>query len=73
MTGSAQSGMSKLARCTADPSCPRRWATGSDRNCGGHPDGADDASLAARMEALGAAMAAAPGDGEPAALNSRDW
>ncbi len=58
---------SKLARCSTDPACPRRWADGGpDRPCGGHHG--DDGGLAARMAAMG--VTAAPGkhgegEGEP--------
>jgi len=48
----------RLARCTGDRSCPRRWTTGPDRDCGQHAGNGDD-ELAERMKALG--VAAVPG------------
>jgi hypothetical protein len=45
-------GMSeRLARCTTDPSCPRRWTSGPDRPCGTHHG--DYGPLGERMKALG--------------------
>jgi hypothetical protein len=52
-------GMSeRLARCTSDPACPQRWATGPDRPCGHHHG--DEGGLTDRMKELG--IAAVPGD-----------
>jgi hypothetical protein len=47
-----------------------RYATGDDRRCSDHTDtGEGVADRLARLTTL----TAAPGDGEPIPLNSRDW
>jgi hypothetical protein len=57
------------ARCP-EPACPVRYATGDDRRCSDHTDtGEGVADRLARLTTL----TAAPGDGEPIPLNSRDW
>jgi hypothetical protein len=52
----------RVARCSTNPACPRRWADGGpDRPCGGHADDGGEAELAARLAEDDAAMSA-PGD-----------
>ena len=47
-----------LARCTGDRSCPRRWRSGPDRDCGMHDDGSD--SIARAAAELGIELPADP-------------